>query len=94
MRCFGMLLDGRAQVSGIRKRAQDATLLLVMNGWHDVVKFTLPESANGKGWFLLADTNLPEQSEQKRFDIGAAYEVTGRSFLVFLLEQEPAETSA
>jgi len=91
MRCFGMLLDGRAQVSGIRKRAQDATLLLVLNSWHDAVNVTLPPSANGKGWLLLADTNQPDQKEQeKRFDIGATYEVTGRSFLVFLLEQEAA----
>ena len=28
-RCFGMLLDGRAQATGIRGRGCDATLLLV-----------------------------------------------------------------
>ena len=27
MKCFGMLMDGRAQVTGIRKRGEDATLL-------------------------------------------------------------------
>ena len=36
MRCFGMLIDGRAQPTGIRKRGEDATLLLVLNAWHDV----------------------------------------------------------
>src|SRR5690606_7055877 len=30
-RCFGMLLDGRAQPTGIKRRGDDATILLVMN---------------------------------------------------------------
>jgi hypothetical protein len=30
-RCFGMLLDGRAQESGIKRRGSDATLLIVFN---------------------------------------------------------------
>ena len=38
MRCFGMLIDGRAQATGIRQRGQDATLLLVFNAHHDVVR--------------------------------------------------------
>ena len=47
-RCFGMLLDGRAQQSGIKQRGDEATLLIVFNRWQDVVKFTLP-STNGGG---------------------------------------------
>ena len=90
VKCFGMLLDGRAQVSGIPKRAQDATLLLVLNGWHDAVKFTLPKAANGRRWTLLADTNQPALAEEPAFAIGAPYEVTGRSFLAFLLQQREA----
>jgi len=42
MRCFGMLMDGRAQTSGIHQRGHEATLLLVINGHFDLVKFTLP----------------------------------------------------
>jgi glycogen operon protein len=85
VKCFGMMLDGRAQVTGIRKRGQDATLLLVFNAWHDGVAFTLPEAPDGKGWLRLADTNLPDATEEARFEIGATYEVTGRSALLFLL---------
>ncbi len=40
-RCFGMLLDGRAQASGIKRPAMDATALLVLNAHHDVVNFAL-----------------------------------------------------
>ena len=42
-RCFGMLMDGRAQATGIKRPSMDATVLLVLNAYHDVVKFTLPE---------------------------------------------------
>src|SRR5271165_4287296 len=41
MRCFGMLMDGRAQPTGIRRRGEDATLLLVLNAHHDLMEFTL-----------------------------------------------------
>jgi isoamylase len=85
VRCFGMLLDGRAQVTGIRRRGEDATLLLVFNAWHDVVKFTLPEANGGKSWQLLIDTNMNDAGPGGRFDIGHSYEVTARSLLLFEL---------
>ncbi len=47
-RCIGVLLDGRAQVSGIRRRGADATVLVVLNSYHDGVPFTLP--AVPAGW--------------------------------------------
>jgi isoamylase len=87
-RCFGMLLDGRAPVSGVKQTGEDVTLLLVFNGHHDVVKFTMPECEACAGWNLLIDTNDPDLPA-KRFDVGAVYEVTGRSLLVF--DRAPAE---
>src|SRR3954468_9073825 len=36
-RCFGLLLDGRARATGLRRPASDATLLQVVNAHHDVV---------------------------------------------------------
>ncbi len=88
MKCFGMLMDGRAQTSGIRKRGQDATLLMVINGYEDTVGFTLPECPGGAGWDLLADTNVPDHEDSPGFAFGDAYQVTGRSFLLFLLQPE------
>ncbi len=90
MRCFGMLMDGRAQVSGIRKRGQDATLLLVINGWHDLVKFSLPETPGGGGWKVLIDSNAPDREDIPDFGFGDIYDVTGRSLLLFLLQPEAA----
>jgi isoamylase len=80
--CFGMLLDGRAQVSGIKRRGEDATLLIVFNAHHDVVKFALPPCAETTRWNRLFDTNDPALPGQK-FKIGAVYDVTGRSMLLF-----------
>jgi len=84
-RCFGMLLDGRAQQSGIKQRGHEATLLVVFNSWQDVVKFSLPEINGGGECSLLADTNMPDLPEGSRFAIGHSYEVTGRSLLLLEL---------
>ena len=82
-KCFGMLMDGRAQTTGVRLRGEDATLLLVMNSWQDAVGFTLPDAPEGTGWKLLVDTNIPDADEEKPFDVRATYEVTARSLLLF-----------
>ena len=85
MRCFGMLMDGRTQPTGIRKRGADATLLLALNAHHDLVEFTLPECAGGEEWSLLIDTNLEGRGEG-RFKSGARYDLTARSLLLFALQ--------
>ena len=88
MECFGMLMDGRAQPTGIRKRGGDATLLMVLNGYHDLVDFALPETAGGSHWQLLIDTNLPEDGGVGTFTTGEVYGVTGRSLLLFVLQTD------
>jgi isoamylase len=88
-RCFGMLLDGRGQATGIKRRGADTSLLLVFNAHHDVVNFTLPPSYEAGGWKRLFDTTDP-QLTAGQFDIGAVYEVTARSMLLF--ERVPDKT--
>jgi len=87
-RCFGVLVDGRAQSEGIRRIGTDATMLIVMNSYEDVVNFKLPEAAGGVCWHAVIDTNQPEMDDLPAFDFGSEYMVTGRSFMVFLLEPE------
>jgi isoamylase len=82
MRCFGMLIDGRAQTSGIKRRASDVTLLIVLNGYYEAVKFTLPEFVGGGRWLTFIDTNDPERSEVSTLKTGDKYEVAGRSLLL------------
>jgi isoamylase len=86
MRCFGMLMDGRAQVTGIRQRGQDATLLMILNAHFDAVSFVLPEAAWGSSWSLLIDTNIPDFDAAKSLKAGDTYLVTARSLLLLDLE--------
>jgi glycogen operon protein len=85
MQCFGMLLDGRAQPTGIRQRGADATLLLILNAHHDLVNVTLPGHAGDERWRLLIDTNVETKLAKTEFGKGDAYGVTGRSLLLFQL---------
>ncbi len=86
MRCFGMLLDGRAQITGIKQVASDPTLLLVMNAYHEVVEFKIPEVAGGNRWRCFIDTDDPERDELALYKSNDVYAVTGRSLLVFALD--------
>ena len=86
-----MLLDGRAQETGIKRRGSDATLLLIYNAHHDVVNFTLPPVADGRNWLGLIDTNQPE-AQMPAFELGHTYAVTGRSLVVFGLATENIAT--
>ena len=93
MHCFGGLIDGRAQTSGIKRRASDVTLLIVINGYYDHVKFTLPEFVGGDQWLTFIDTNDPERREASTLKTGYKYDVTGRSLLLLaaLTSGEPVK---
>ncbi len=85
MRCFGMLIDGRARPTGLRQRGTEATLLLVFNGHHDFVEFTLPDYSDGTVWELLLDTNIPVQPAAHQARAGDKYGLTARSLALFFL---------
>ena len=84
MKCFGMLMDGRARPTGVRQRGAEATMLLVLNSHHDVVEFALPEYDGGGEWQLLIDTNLGEAAPDYRGKAGDKYGVTGRSVALYI----------
>ena len=86
-KCFGMMLDGRAQPTGVQQRGTDETLLIVMNAHHDVVSFKLPTVPEAHQWVRVCDTNDPKL-DGAVYAFGVSYLVTGRSLLVFLLERE------
>jgi glycogen operon protein len=86
MRCFGMLMDGRARPTGVRQRGTEATMLLVLNAHHDLVQFTLPACPGGDHWAIVLDTNVPDRETTEDFASGDQYQVTGRSLLLFALE--------
>jgi len=83
-----MLMDGRAQASGIKRPALDATALLVLNAHHDMVNFMLPEVVGGTLWRCLLDTNIPEDDTHATVETGEDYAITARSLVLFVLEPE------
>jgi isoamylase len=96
-RCFGVILDGRAQVSGIPKKGGDVTLLLIVNAHHDRIKFKMPQSAGGHGWLQLLNTDQPDAdtvgSKEIRRKFGETHEVAARSLLLFKLVQPQRRVS-
>jgi isoamylase len=93
-KCLGVVFDGRAQPTGIRRRGADATILLVLNAHHDVVDFTLPAIPEGDSWLCLMDTNVPHRIEDALHEFDEVYEVTGHSFLLFALEHRGRQSRA
>ena len=87
MRCFGMLMDGRARPTGVRQRGTEATMLLVLNAHHDLVEFTLPSCTGGNTWKAVLDTNIPDSETDASLATGEKYAVTGRSLLLFALTE-------
>ena len=84
-RTFGMLVDGRARATGIRRLGQDATLLLVLNAHHEDVDFILPALDAGMQWTCLIDTSVAEVRDEAA-PSGASFVSTSRSLQLFLLD--------
>jgi isoamylase len=84
LRCIGMLIDGRAQVSGVRERGSNATLLLIFNSSHEPVQFVLPPPVDGNGWQLQLDSHDSSQVGQV-LQPGVSREIADRSVSVFLM---------
>ena len=84
-KCMGLILDGRAQPTGIRKRGSDRSVMLIVNASHTLVNFKLPEVNGGSEWRLVIDTNQPDLVDEPQFAFGNDYGVTARSLLLFEL---------
>lgn len=89
-RALGILLDGRAQPTGIRKRGTDVTLYLALNAYHDGVRFILPPVVGGSRWRCLVDTNGTDGSGSGLLLAGATFELAGRSLLLLELAADTA----
>ena len=86
MKCFGMIVDGRAQISNVQKKGQEVTVLIIFNAHHDMVNFVLPTISQDGRWKRILDTNLPNDEGSPDFGAGDKYDVTANSLLMFILE--------
>jgi len=75
-------MDGRGPADRHPQARRRATLLMVFNAHHDVVKFTLPPCFEGRGW-VDCSTRTSGILPNAEFKTGAVYDVTGRSLLLF-----------
>ena len=87
VKCFGVMLDGRARKTAVRRHAEDESAFLIFNSFEGEVDFKLPRSAFGPRWSLALDTNDPEKAGDN-FDFGGTYNVVGRSFVLFVSTSE------
>ncbi len=92
--CFGMMIDGRAQPTGIRQKGSDSTVLIILNAHYEVVDFTLPACSGGSAWSLLIDTNQTAIAAGAVFEVGDVYETTAHSLLLFALNAATSAQSA
>jgi glycogen operon protein len=86
-RCVGMLLDGRAQVTGIRRKGSDNTLFLMFNAHHETVRFAFPDVPRCRIWDCLIDTSRPVDSRIPGARRGAHYDMEGRSLSLWEARQ-------
>ncbi len=87
-RCISLILDGRAQATGLRQRGSDVTVLLALNAYHDTIEFKLPKIPGGRDWLLLLDTTREEpvdEADAQHFAFERPYPVSGRSLALFRL---------
>jgi isoamylase len=59
-------------------------MLLVLNGHHDLVEFTLPPFEGGMEWMLELDTNIPGSPPEYRGKAQDKYGMTGRSMILLV----------
>jgi isoamylase len=84
MKCFGMLMDGRARPTGLRQRGAEAAMLILFNSHHDLVNFALPEYPDGESWDRILDTHVGNEEVAYKGKTGDVYGVTGRSLVLLI----------
>lgn len=89
-RSFGVLLDGRARPTGLRRVGADVTLLLLFNAESDALTFTLPEVPRGSSWVCRLDTGQPLDDDPCRHKFGEGHDMEGRSLVLLELVQDGA----
>jgi glycogen operon protein len=92
VKCMGMRLAGDL-IGDVDDRGEPIvgdTLLLLLNGHHEPIPFTLPALKQGHRWELLLDTR-EAVTEAALFGSGAQFDLQGRSLAVFRTRQEPVD---
>jgi isoamylase len=84
LRCLGMLIDGRAQTTGIKERGSESTLFLIFNSHHEPAKFVFPKRVESETWQRLLST-AEVLGQTALISSGDSVEIPERSVNVFLM---------
>ncbi|WP_227370227.1 glycogen debranching protein GlgX [Halomonas sp. M20] len=84
-RSLGLLLDGRARPSGIRRAGVDVTLLLLFNANHEEESFVLPEVPDSGSWICRLDTQQGLDVDNRHYGVGDNYTVAAHSLVMLEL---------
>nr|WP_299242270.1 glycogen debranching protein GlgX [uncultured Halomonas sp.] len=84
-RSLGLLLDGRARPSGIRRAGVDVTLLLLFNASHEEESFVLPEVPGSDRWICRLDTCQGLDVDNRHYDVGDSYTVAAYTLVMLEL---------
>ncbi|MCP1313419.1 MULTISPECIES: glycogen debranching protein GlgX [unclassified Halomonas] len=87
-RALGLLLDGRAQPSGIRRPGADDTLLLLLNAGFETCDFSLPDVDHG-AWHCRLDTADPELEDGEAPLEGTTCALPAHSLVLLELVKRP-----
>jgi glycogen operon protein len=87
VRCFGMRLAGDLidEVDERGRRIEGATVLILFNGHHEALDFTLPNVGLGQRWSRLLDTARADALDT---DSPNPYPLAARSLAVFRTEEK------
>jgi glycogen operon protein len=93
VRSLGVRLDGNAidEVDERGRPISGDTLLVLINGHHETIPFTLPVESEDGEWLPLVDTTVGRPPE-RRFRGGRRYPLKGRSLALFRLVSRVAAT--
>jgi len=84
VRCLGLRLAGDriGELNERGERIVGDTLLILLNGHHEAIPFTLPAHRPGQRWERLLDTAIPEEGSAMAVAEAVPYQVAGRSLAV------------
>jgi glycogen operon protein len=88
IKCFGVMLDGRARKTAVARHGEDDSVLIIMNSSDGEVDFKLPHTTAGPQWTLLLDTNVADGATDTPFAFDSVYKVAARSFALLSSEDE------
>jgi isoamylase len=73
IKCFGVMLDGRARKTAVARHGEDDSVLIIMNSSDGEVDFKLPHTTAGPQWTLLLDTNVADGATDTPFAFDSVY---------------------